>query len=269
MNCQDVRNHLQALYATGGKSNGVNGVSGVMKVSTKPGAGKEASADDAVSKHLVTCAECSAFMDQLDTNTTPLQKVLLSKESATHWLRHEASLRRKLDTADRRSSYARWVWVSGAAAAMLAFSAWAVFSFGQAPHNTVALPAESISNEALASRVATLQESLRNKQLLDEIEQLQISFENAGDAEGKSLAEDAELYVERILSIDVKQPEQVREILAGIQSAGISARFEKLRQSLNDDAPAPLRDSIQQTQTMLSEATQISEVAGGSHANAN
>lgn len=257
MNCQDVRNHLQTLYAAGTPA-------------------RASSADDAVSKHLVDCAACTAFMDKLDTNTTQLQKMLLAKESATHWLRHEASLRRKLDKVDRHISYARWIWVSGAAAAMLAFSAWAVFSFGQTPRSTVALstdtpPAVSAnSNEALAVRVSALQESLRSKQLLDEIEQLQISFENAGDAEGKSLAEDAELYVERILSIDVRQPEQVREILAGIRSAGISARFEKLRQSLSDDVPAPLQESIQQTQTLLSEASQLAlESAGGSHANAN
>ena len=107
-----------------------------------------------------------------------------------------------------------------------------------------------------------MQATVRDKQVLDELEQLQETFENSGDGEAKSLTEDAELYVERILALDTKDPEQMREILGGIHSADIKARLEKLRESLSDDAPAPLQDSLKLAAATLSEASEL----GADHA---
>jgi len=267
MNCNDVRKALHASQPTD---------------------------DDAIARHLVDCSDCAAFAEQLDTTGPMLRRVLSAEPDDAHWSRHAAAVRSALRTNEQRRTWQRWAWVSGAAAAMLTFCAWAVYSFGAArKSDSIALQNEPVTppkentltpvptptptptqNPApesvpagLADRVAKLQESVRSKELLDELEQLQISFDNAGDAEGKSLAEDAELYVERILSIDVAQPEQIREILAGIKTAGISARFDKLSASINDDAPAPLRDSINLAQVTLSEAGKISDAARTTGAN--
>jgi hypothetical protein len=242
MDCQDVRKHLKSL-------------------SQQP-----AAADEAVARHLAECADCAAYSDQFATQEVAMKTALSSQPSDEHWRRHEALVRGSLNAFERRRTLARWTWVGAAAAAMLAFAAWGVYSFGK-PGETVAKagPQQPTANSPqptpaqFSERLASLQESVRSKQVLDELEQLQITFENAGDAEGKSLAEDAELYVERILTIDAQQPEQVHEILAGIRQADISSRLEKLRASLSDDAPAPLQDSIKLAQATLSEASQLGE----------
>jgi hypothetical protein len=244
MTCQEVREHLKALN----------------------GQPAPAPADDAAAKHLVECAACAAWYEEQDSRGAGLARALRVEPSDAHWQRHQAAVRAGLNSLERRRTVSRWTWVSTAAAAMLAFAAWAVYSFGNASNNNVAQadPQQPTVNSpppsaaTLSERVAKLQESVRSKQVLDELEQLQISFENAGDADGKSLAEDAELYIERILSIDVQQPEQAREILEGIRQTDISARLAKLRESLSDDAPAPVQDSVTLAQTTLAEAGELS-----------
>ena len=241
MDCQDVREHLKTL--------------------SRPAAVGAAAADEAVAKHLAECVDCAAYYDQLDTREPALKHALSALPGDEHWRRHEALVRGSLNAFERRRTWGRRAWVSAAAAAMLAFAAWGVYSFGKSGETVAkAGPQQPTANsQQLSERLASLQESVRDKQVLDELEQLQITFENAGDTEGKSLAEDAELYVERILTIDARQPEQVHEILAGIRQAGISSRLEKLRASLSDDAPAPLQDSIKLAQAALSEASQLGE----------
>jgi hypothetical protein len=161
---------------------------------------------------------------------------------------------------------------------MLALTAWGVANFVR-PHNPDVAEApkkptlgaeqpfvKNLDAAGLAARVVKLQDTVRDKQVLDELEQLEETFEKAGDGEAKSLAEDAELYVERILALDTHDPEQMREILAGIRSAGITSRFDKLRESITDDAPAPLQDSLKLAAATLAEASELGNPAGGSHA---
>jgi hypothetical protein len=245
-----------------------------LEAASDPGSPAPLSAD--VAAHLQNCAACSAYATRMKSDDVLLSQALAQEPRTEQWKQHQQHVTGSIQALDRRQGWNRRFWIGAAAAAMLALTLWSVASFVRPTSEKVAvenpkLPPpkmEGLPSAHLIERVAHLQETVRDKQVLDELEQLQITFENAGDAEGKSLAEDAELYVERILALDAKEPEQMREILSGIRSADISSRFEKLRESIRDDAPAPLQDSLKLAQTTLAEASDLADApkAGASHA---
>ena len=249
MNCDDVKQALEAA--------------------SDPGSAAVPSA--AVAAHLEGCAACRAYAARMNSDDALLSQALSGEPRAERFQQHRLNVAASLKSVDRRRGWSRRFWIGAAAAAMLALTLFGVASFVRPASDKVAVvnpahPPEKVGATPaaeLSERLARLQENVRDKQVLDELEQLQITFETAGDAEGKSLAEDAELYVERILALDAREPEQMREILSGIRSAGISTRFEKLRESIRDDAPQPLRDSLKLAQSTLAEAGDLADAAKG------
>ncbi len=220
--------------------------------------------DAAVSAHLKSCPACAAYAARVKRDDALLSEILSAGGHDVNFVDHRRAVTGKINAFEVRRGWSRRAWVATAAAAMLALTAWGVVNFVHPKPSEVALVtpgAVQSSDASLSARVATLQASVRDKQVLDELEQLQETFENAGDGEAKSLTEDAELYVERILALDVKNPEQMREILGGIHAADIKARLEKLRESMSDDAPAPLQDSLKLATATLSEASDLGQPA--------
>jgi cell fate (sporulation/competence/biofilm development) regulator YlbF (YheA/YmcA/DUF963 family) len=183
--------------------------------------------------------------------------VLAKPPAEEQWLRVKAGLaeRIELQLVWQRRLRRTWWSLAAAAAVLLCVCGGLVVFRGQTPNfQTAGNWGQSPKYESLASGLARLQQEVRNKQLLDELEQLQIAFREAGDADGKSVAEDAELYVERILALDGAHPDQASEILAGIKAAGIHQRVQKVRESIADDAPAPLRASLDLAATTFDQA---------------
>ena len=217
-----------------------------------------------VAEHLRQCATCAEYAARLAVENRVLEETLSKPPAEERWQRVKAGLERRmaLELASARRRH-RAVWAMAAAAAVvLCFGAGFLayrrlkpsgeLAAGQTPPRSGG-PAQAFAG-ALASGLARLQEEVRSRQLLDELEQLQIVFRETGDADGRSVAEDAELYVERILSLDGSRPEQAGEILAGIKAAGIQRRMRKVRESIADDAPAPLRASLELAATTLDKA---------------
>src|SRR5690242_5647141 len=107
MTCEEVREHLKALKSAGGQP----------------------AADESVAKHLVECAACAAWFEEQDSRGAALAHTLREMPGDDQWKQHQAALRTGLNSFERRRTFSRWTWVSTAAAAMLAFAAWAVYSF--------------------------------------------------------------------------------------------------------------------------------------------
>ena len=252
MTCHEIQQALEAL--------------------SDPAAPAAAELDAKVGAHLLTCPACSAYAARLERDDAVLAEVLSAPGRDSDLAAHRRAVASKIKSFEVRRGWSRRAWVATAAAAMLALTAWGVVNFVNPKTSEVAqadpvphvgpITVQDHSEEALSARVTKLQATVRDKQVLDELEQLQETFENSGDGEAKSLTEDAELYVERILALDVKNPDQMREILSGIHSADIKTRLEKLRDSLSDDAPAPLQDSLKLAAATLSEASEL----GADHA---
>jgi len=222
--------------------------------------------DGAVAEHLRQCTACAQYAASLAAENRILEEMLSRPPSEAQWQRVKAGFngRMALELAWRgRRLQAVWA-VAAAAAVVLCLGAGFLayrhlrpdggkeLVSGRAPSRSGG-PASQAPN-SLASGLARLQEEVRSKQVLDELEQLQIVFREAGDADGRSVAEDAELYVERILSLDGSHPEQASEILAGIKAAGIHGRVQKVKESIADDAPAPLRASLELAAATLDKA---------------
>lgn len=212
--------------------------------------------DPAVAAHLRQCSACSDYAAGLPGENRMLEQVLTVLPGEARWQRVKTGLAARLswDAALRRRKR-RILWA--AAAAVLAFSV------------TTALlrrAGQPGPSEVLAASVTTLQEEVRAKQVLDELEQLQIAFRETGDADGRSVAEDAELYVVRILALDARRPDETREILAGINAAGIHDRLQRVRESIAEDAPAPLRASLELAAATLTRAARLADTRGRSHA---
>ncbi|MCY3023769.1 MAG: tetratricopeptide repeat protein [Planctomycetota bacterium] len=205
------------------------------------------SRDAAVAEHLAGCQDCGRYAAGLEGENALLQQGLATPPDEARWQRVQAALAARLArhaAARVRARRLWWTLASAAAMALISVAAWLAFN-GPA----------SREEAAIAKEIAHLQKEVRDKQVLDELEQLQIVFHESGDAEGKSAAEDAELYLERILALDAKHAEQSREVLAGIRAAGIHQRLRQVRESIADDAPAPLRASLDLATSTLGAAT--------------
>ena len=206
-----------------------------------------------VAEHVRGCAACADYAARLSIENEILSRALSTEPDEKRFQAVRARVAQQVaaQPVARRRQWLLWA-ASSAAAAVMAVGL-AIYQF------------ESESDE-LAMSVTLLQQSVRDKQVLDELEQLQIAFKDSGDEDATSVAEDAELYVVRILSIDPTQSTASREILAGIKEAGISARLHEVRDSIMDDAPRPLLSSIELALSTLEEATRLSEKEERRHA---
>jgi len=250
MNCEEVQLHLEGCGAP------------LTPPSPPWGEGRVRG----VAEHLRQCAACAEYAARLAAENRVLAEALSQPPAEERWQRVKAGLeeRMALELAWRGRRH-RAVWAMAAAAAVFLCLGAGFLAYRHlkpdAGNELVSDKATSgvggqvrAGQDTLASGLARLQEEVRTKQLLDELEQLQVLFRDAGDADGRSVAEDAELYVERILALDGSHPDQASEILAGIKAAGIHQRVQKVRESIADDAPAPLRASLELAASTLGRA---------------
>ncbi len=205
-----------------------------------------------ITAHLACCAECRAYEAELRHLNAALRAVLSAEPDRQRWTRLKQRVAARLDVSEARRR--AWTNTWRVVAALVAVAALGVIAFDALRPS---MSGTQASAKRLSARVAELQQRVRDKQLLEELEQLQIAFKENGDAEARSVAEDAELYVERILSLELDQVDQLREILAGIRAAGISQRLERVRASLRDDAPRPILTSLEMAEATLNEAGRI------------
>jgi hypothetical protein len=206
-----------------------------------------------VAGHIRGCEACADYAARLSAENEVLSRALSTEPDEKRFQQVRAGVAREI-ASSKVTRQRQWiVWAASSAAAAVMAVGLAIYQF------------QSDSDE-LAMSVSRLQQSVREKQVLDELEQLQIAFKDSGDEDATSVAEDAELYVVRILSLDPSQSSASREILAGIKEAGISARLHQVRDSIIDEAPKPLLSSIELALSTLEEATRLSEKEERRHA---
>ncbi|HEY3319650.1 MAG TPA: hypothetical protein VGP72_04150 [Planctomycetota bacterium] len=214
-----------------------------------------------VAEHLGTCSACAQYAQQLAAENRVLAEALNDPVDEARWQKIKAGLNNRLLNETQPAVVLRWRrWPAAAAAAIactllggLLLYYWAA---GQAPE-TASVPA---AGDSFSAQLGRLQQQVRERQLLEDLEQLQAAFKDDSDA--KSTAEDAELYVERLLALDISTPEQSREILAGIRAARISERLQEVRQSLSEETPKPVISSLESAAATLSEAGRIATAEG-------
>jgi predicted anti-sigma-YlaC factor YlaD len=214
---------------------------------------EENAKDAAVQAHLKDCAECREYATQMSADDAVLSRALGRSPDEARFQTVKARVMREV--AARAISFSgsrKWAWIAASAAAVVLLVSGAVY------FNTV----RPSPRENMLQALATLQEKVRDRQLLDEVEQLQIAFSDAGDDDAKSVAEDVELYVERLMAADSSHPEQTREILRGIRNAGIAARLKQLRESVGEDAPVPVVNSLELALSTLNEAVRLADAGG-------
>ena len=126
------------------------------------------------------------------------------------------------------------------------------------PPPVKAPPVETANNpkeppvSPVGPRLAQLRSRVREQKVLDDVEQLTIAFNDSGDLEARSVTEDAELYLERLLSSEGGNPDEARQVLADSRSA--AEQLHKIQESVIDDAPAPLKNALQRTLAALDDA---------------
>lgn len=223
-----------------------------------------AAEEAAVADHLRQCPACAQYAAGLAGEDRALQQALSGRRDEVRWERVKSGLAARIDSYEAgRQRRRRWLWAAaGAAAVALCLVTASVLHRHRHSTNAIAGAHDSRGKAlqtigALTARLSSLQEEVRARQILDELEQLQIAFRNAGDAEAQSVAEDAELYLERIMALDPKQLDQTREILAGIKAAGIQQRLQRVRDSIADDAPTPVRTSLELAAAAVSQAVSM------------
>jgi hypothetical protein len=210
-----------------------------------------------VAEHLGQCAACAQYAARLEEENRVLRKALALPPGAERWQRVKARAAAGADLETfSRTRRRRAYWAVAGVAAAVAFSVTIIIVRRDTGVQTP---------ESLAAHVATLQEEVRSSQVLDELDQLQIVFRETGDADGRSVAEDAELYVERLLALDAQRVDQAREVLAGIKAAGIHKRLLRVRDSISEDAPTPLRASLDLAASTLGKAAYLADSKGRHH----
>jgi TolA-binding protein len=111
------------------------------------------------------------------------------------------------------------------------------------------------ANQQFTQHVTQLRNRIREQKLLDDIEQLTIAFNGSGDLDAKSTIEDAELRLERILSLEKSEPDEARQTLA--DSRTIAEQLRNIQESVVEDAPAPVKSAMQRTVAALDEAAAL------------
>jgi hypothetical protein len=210
--------------------------------------------DGAAAEHLRQCAACAEYAGQVKRENAALQAALSVPPDDAAWRRVNAGVaaRRSASAARER----RLTWLCAGLAAAIALAVGLGLIHGMQRQDGLA------SGDGLAAQVLRLQEDVRSQQVLDEIVQLQVAFAGAGDAEAQSAAEDAELYLERILSLDARRTDQSHEILAGIKAAGIHDCLRRMKDSLHADAPEPVTKSLDLAARALGEAARLADAGG-------
>lgn len=236
---------------------------------------------EAARTHLAACAECSEYASLLEPGTAALRQALSQPPDPQAWARVKAGLGAKLDKrarAPHEAAHPASFWTPfrlavGAAAVLLVGAA--VFLARPAPHETPvaveepAAAAPALNNHDASERLAKLQDEARKQLLLEEVAVLEGALEDHADNDAKSAAQDAELYVERLLALRGVQPAYAREVLTGIRRSQISQRLQDVKKKLGDQAGETVTRPIDRLVAALGEAEKIADLEGGQDANAN
>jgi TolA-binding protein len=110
-------------------------------------------------------------------------------------------------------------------------------------------------NQQLNQHVTQLRNRIKEQKLLDDVEQLTIAFSDSGDLEAKSITQDAELRLERILSLEKGEPDEARQTLTDSRST--AEHMHKIQDSVVEDAPAALKGALQRTIAALDDAASL------------
>lgn len=243
MNCDDVRSLLEG---------------GLPAVESSPG-GRQ---------HLETCAACREYVAGMKSEDELLAGALRAPAADDEgFARVKAGLRRKLNgrgpkrpVPPPRHAFVSRPWVLAAAGLLLALTAYLVIAWAKPAQDPGRLaqkhpepvrsepkvpppaPEKGVQPGTLATQpakpatwtapkdVAELQSRLRGLHLLDDLNQVQVVMRSMNDTEGLGVAEDAELYIERIFALNPNDSELCRDVLTGIHEAGMTERLRGLKE---------------------------------------
>lgn len=213
--------------------------------------------DAAVRDHLAGCSACAAYATSLDAQNAAVKRSLSFKPDELRFERLKRAAAQRIQQ-DVRPPAQRWriVAIAAGIAAMLAVAV-GIYSMNTGkPDSPMAGQTLGTTGNVL-NQVAELQTKIRATQVLDELVQLQAAMDAPEDQDGKSTAEDAELYIERILALHGSDELAYRETLLGIDRSGVSGRLKKLRDSFAADAPKPVLASLDLAIATFDQAGQI------------
>ncbi|MEI6233371.1 MAG: hypothetical protein WCT04_09975 [Planctomycetota bacterium] len=198
--------------------------------------------------HLATCADCSAYAAEIREHDVLIARALSTPADAVAFERLKSGLANRIDADHRARSHWRWMPLAGGIAATVLVCIGAVW-LAKTPSNdpdiaskdsTKIVAPDTLLTGNVLTQVADLQAKIRTTQVLDELVQLQTAMDAPDDQDGKSTAEDAEMYLERILALHSANEVAYRETLRGVDRSGVSTRLRSLRDSLTNDAPKPM-----------------------------
>ncbi|MCW8131290.1 MAG: hypothetical protein KIS92_13155 [Planctomycetota bacterium] len=232
--------------------------------------------------HLASCAECSEYASLVEPGSAALRQALSQPPDAQAWARVKAGLNAKLDKrarAPRAAAQPAPFWtpfrlaVGAAAAVLLGLAVYLARpeprELPVAKDDEPSAPPAELNNQAARERLARLQDEVRAQLLLEEVAVLEGALEEHPDPSAKSTAQDAELYVERLLALKGVDPNYAREVLAGIRRAQISQRLQDVKKKLGDQAGETVTRPLDRLVAALGEAEKIADLEGGQDANAN
>lgn len=229
--------------------------------------------------HLTSCPACAEYAKLFAPGGEALSEALSRAPDPEAWARVKAGVAKRLDRRggrrERTASPSFWtpLRMGVAAAAGVAIAAGAYFMLNDSkpkrePEVAMEQPPEREPQyNAASERLAKLQESVQKQYLLEELANLEGALQETANADAKSLAQDAELYVERLIALKAMDPSRAREILGGIRSAQISRKLGDARKKLGPDAGESLTRPLDLAAEALGEAEQIAELDGGRDAN--
>ncbi len=215
---------------------------------------RDAAEDAAVRRHLESCNDCAAYAGAMRAQDNLVKRALTQASDEVRFARVKRRLSEGIDR--ERNVGARWRWFA-AAAGSIAASVLICAGIYFAARTSGPLDETRLNARDVFSQVDELQTKIRSTQVLDELVQLQAAMDGPEDQDGKSAAEDAELYIERILALHGTNEQAYRETLLGIGRSGVSARLRKVRESLTADAPKPVVASLDLAIATFDQAGQI------------
>ena len=214
---------------------------------------RDAAEDAALRRHLDACKECAAYAGAMRAQDALVKRAMTPKNDEVQFSRVKLRLSQSIDRERKVGSRWRKFALAGSIAASVLICAgiyWATGTKGS-------LGETKFGARDVISQVDELQTKIRSTQVLDELVQLQAALDGPDDQDGKSAAEDAELYIERILALHGTNEQAYRETLLGIGRSGVSARLRKVRDSLTADAPKPVVASLDLAISTFDQAGQI------------
>ncbi|MBI3828461.1 MAG: hypothetical protein HY291_03035 [Planctomycetes bacterium] len=235
--------------------------------------------------HLASCPACAEYAKLFAPGGATLQEALAQPPDPAAWARVKAGLAEKIERSGKaKAPRARreraapppafWtplrITVAAAAGVALAVGAYFLLHAPEQKNGTEVAQDHSehgTPNAAASARLAKLQESVQKQYLLEELANLEGALQETANADAKSLAQDAELYVERLLALKAVDAGRAKEILGGIRSAQIARKLGDARKKLGPDAGESLTRPLDLAAEALGEAEQIAELDGGRDAN--